>query len=297
VSECKRDESGNCVAEATYNKATGWLSITFPNVPSVETRTSLKAEGFRYEPVTRRWRASFTPEREGLLKQIAGRVDEINIQPNYERKAEIANFLAERHAEKSSEFHARADAISSAIPFGQPILVGHHSEAHHRSDLAKIDSNLRKSGEEAQVAKTYEERAQRYEQLAQGESPITLYNRIKGLEAEQRKFQRRLEEAQLAQKIGPEKARNLGLYYTDVNHTQQWLKHYEDRLAVERQKYTASGGIPAESMQIKVGDRIETQFGPARVTKISKESLQVDFEQPSLSTFHKIDLTAVRRKL
>jgi len=46
-----------------------------------------------------------------------------------------------------------ARAIGDNIPFGQPILVGHHSEGRHRSDLKKIDNNMRKSFEATEAAK------------------------------------------------------------------------------------------------------------------------------------------------
>lgn len=57
-----------------------------------------------------------------------------------ERRADRQARLDGKAAKLASEFqalHARARAITAHIPFGQPILVGHHSERRHRSDLAK----------------------------------------------------------------------------------------------------------------------------------------------------------------
>lgn len=45
-----------------------------------------------------------------------------------------------------------ARAIGDHIPFGQPILVGHHSEGRHRRDLKRIDDNMRKSFEAQKAA-------------------------------------------------------------------------------------------------------------------------------------------------
>ena len=49
-------------------------------------------------------------------------------------------------AERDARMNA-AHAIAERIPFGQPILVGHHSERHHRADIARIDNNMRKACE------------------------------------------------------------------------------------------------------------------------------------------------------
>ena len=53
-------------------------------------------------------------------------------------------------AEAARRFNA-ADRAVAGIPFGQPILVGHHSEGRHRAALARCDANVR-AGIEAQRA-------------------------------------------------------------------------------------------------------------------------------------------------
>lgn len=52
----------------------------------------------------------------------------------------------------------QAHRISDSIPFGQPILVGHHSEGRHRRDLKRIDSNHRKGWEMLTLADKIENR-------------------------------------------------------------------------------------------------------------------------------------------
>jgi hypothetical protein len=47
-----------------------------------------------------------------------------------------------RSAEADARYRAARRSIEH-IPPGQPILVGHHSERHHRADLARHDSNMR----------------------------------------------------------------------------------------------------------------------------------------------------------
>jgi hypothetical protein len=82
---------------------------------------------------------------------------------DYERKQqerkERYEELAESHRKRSNERYNEARKIGSLIPFGQPILVGHHSERGHRSALKKIDNNMRKSIEHDETADYYEQKA------------------------------------------------------------------------------------------------------------------------------------------
>lgn len=76
----------------------------------------------------------------------------------------------ERKLEKRAEWAAKARARSAArlstahdmasvIPFGQPILVGHHSEKRDRNYRGRIQSNFEKGFEEANLAKHHAEKA------------------------------------------------------------------------------------------------------------------------------------------
>jgi hypothetical protein len=86
---------------------------------------------------------------------------------NYEEKRQYkidrARELAEKAKKESDQRFQTAQQISSFIPFGQPILVGHHSEKRHRRDIAKIDNNMRKSIEADEKAKYYTDKAKRLE--------------------------------------------------------------------------------------------------------------------------------------
>jgi hypothetical protein len=71
-------------------------------------------------------------------------------------------WMASRQLQAESAFKA-ARAIGDNIPFGQPILVGHHSERRHRSDLAKIDSAMRRGCESVAMAERHEQVAETLE--------------------------------------------------------------------------------------------------------------------------------------
>jgi len=119
---------------ATYNKATGWMAISFSSIPAPELRTEMKANGFRYNPVRKQWVAKWYPFREDLAKKFAGEVEQVDITPNWVAKAEYAANMVAKHEQESDRHYDEKRKIMDNIPFGQPILVGHYSEKYHRSD-------------------------------------------------------------------------------------------------------------------------------------------------------------------
>lgn len=70
-----------------------------------------------------------------------------------ERKLELRKEWADKANTKADAHFNAAHRIGDMIPFGQPILVGHHSERHHRRDLDRIDSNMRNGIERSDMAK------------------------------------------------------------------------------------------------------------------------------------------------
>ncbi|MGH3266617.1 MAG: DUF3560 domain-containing protein, partial [Trebonia sp.] len=111
-----------------------------------------------------------------------------------ELRAERQEDLAQRAQERSSAAAVASHRIVNQIPFGQPILVGHHSERRHRRDLARADSLMGRASEESDKAGYHARRAA----AAAGDTdrrtnPVTVANRIAKLEAEQRGYRRSLE--------------------------------------------------------------------------------------------------------
>lgn len=62
---------------------------------------------------------------------------------------------AESRDQKSDAAFNAARAIADRIPFGQPILVGHHSEGRARRDAARIDNGMRKGVESMKAAERH----------------------------------------------------------------------------------------------------------------------------------------------
>jgi hypothetical protein len=66
---------------------------------------------------------------------------------------------AEKASAESNQLINTASSMASIIPFGQPILVGHHSEGRDRNYRGRIDSKFRKGFELAKKAEELKSRA------------------------------------------------------------------------------------------------------------------------------------------
>ncbi len=66
---------------------------------------------------------------------------------------------ATRRDRKAEAGFSRAHSIADAIPLGQPILVGHHSEAHARKDQERIHSGMSQGCESQAMAEHHRSKA------------------------------------------------------------------------------------------------------------------------------------------
>ncbi len=69
-----------------------------------------------------------------------------------ERNRERHENRAERAEDRASAARSRSDSLVAGIPFGQPILVGHHSERGHRNALRKSQDAMFRSVDETSKA-------------------------------------------------------------------------------------------------------------------------------------------------
>lgn len=91
---------------------------------------------------------------------------------------------------------ATADQISKRFEFGQPILLGHHSQRRAERDAERIDTNMRKSFEERDRAGYWANRATASENYAtHRKDPHRTLRRLERLRADLRKQERHYKEA------------------------------------------------------------------------------------------------------
>lgn len=75
------------------------------------------------------------------------------------RRLEKRREWAASRERKAAESFGAADRMASAIPMGQPILIGHHSERRDRRYRERIGSKLRQGGESADMARHHKAKA------------------------------------------------------------------------------------------------------------------------------------------
>lgn len=99
--------------------------------------------------------AGYKPENDVMTATI--------LQNSYEARQEAKRARLKKRAEQalaqSSTLYNRAVKMSEAIPFGQPILIGHHSEGRDRNYRKKINSTYEKSFALQNKAQHYESKA------------------------------------------------------------------------------------------------------------------------------------------
>jgi hypothetical protein len=83
-----------------------------------------------------------------------------------EARAERLRSWAGSREQKSEAAFGNAHRIAEQIPFGQPILVGHHSEGRARRDQGRIENGMRAGIEHGRKAESMRSRADNIEAAA-----------------------------------------------------------------------------------------------------------------------------------
>ncbi len=190
---------------ATYSAEDNKLRLYTRDRLDPETYARVKGAGFSWAPrqelfVAPKW----TPEREDLLLDLAGVIDDEET-PLAERAAERAarfEIYSDKRGAEAEAAHAHVESIAGGIPLGQPILVGHHSEKRARKDAEKIRDGMAKAVKLNDTSRYWEERARGVMRHATYKAdPGLRARRIKVLEAEERGHRRDLTAASTAIKL------------------------------------------------------------------------------------------------
>lgn len=140
----------------------------------------------------------WTPARFDFLMSLCGDVEDedTTLAERADQRADrFDGYQGSRLRDAEAASNA-ARQLSQGIPFGQPILVGHHSERRARKDAEKIEAGLRRAVQMWETSEYWQRRAAgalahaKYKEL-----PAVRYRRIKTLEADQRKQQRNQDDA------------------------------------------------------------------------------------------------------
>ena len=176
--------------------------------------------------------------------------EEIRIE-RAEARAERFEVRAEKTETASTQAYQAAKRIGDFIPFGQPILVGHHSEGRHRRDIQKIDNSMRKSIDLTKKAEYYADRAdasQRTANQSELKNPVYLNNRIR----ENEKSIRALTKSG----YNPER----------LEEVKQKLEYYQKALE-------AIGGFKFTKETLKDATHIKTRFGWYEIKSLNTKTV------------------------
>lgn len=190
-------------------------------------------------------------------ESFADQVDS-KIQRDLDKAERYETYAANAEARAESRSRA-AESISSFIPFGQPILVGHHSERRYRRDIERIRNNVEKSIEESEKAKYLKGRAfdlsLSQERL---ENRRFIGNRIKDAEKAIR---------QLSKWAEPTNPR--------LVQAQEKLAFWKGRLAQIEAKQVEEGHAIASPETVKVGDMILYRRSWMPVVRVNRTTVTV----------------------
>ena len=190
------------IYSATYSPEDNKLRLSASSRLDAETYARVKAAGFKWAPKQEIFVAPmWTPSREDLLLELCGEIEDedTSLVERAEARAERFEEYSENRSADADRAHKAVSAIADNIPFGQPILVGHHSEKHARKDAEKIQNGMRKAVKMWEQSKYWTDRAAGAIRHAKyKERPDVRARRMKGIEADQKKVQRSLDKAQQA---------------------------------------------------------------------------------------------------
>lgn len=189
---------------ATYSPEDDKLRLYASSRLAQSDYERVKEAGFGWAPKQELFYAIWTPEREDLLLELAGEIEDEDksLVERAEERAERFEKYSEKRAAESDAAHAAVDRITSGIPLGQPILVGHHSERHARKDAERIENGMRRAIKAFEESNYWKDRAAGAIAAARyKERPAVRARRVKKLEAEVRGIQKRLKHSEMSAKL------------------------------------------------------------------------------------------------
>jgi protein-L-isoaspartate O-methyltransferase len=159
----------------------------------------VKSAGFRWAPKQDLFFATWSPTAEDLCLEFAGEIDDEDktLADRAEERADRFENYSEKRLAEAEGVKRSVDRIADAIPFGQPILVGHHSERRARKDAARIQNGMAKAVKLWETSEYWQSRAAGAVRHAKyKELPGVRARLIKTIEADLRKQQRGKAEAE-----------------------------------------------------------------------------------------------------
>lgn len=188
------------IGTATYSPDDNKLRLYPVARLTPDTYERVRAAGFVWAPKQELVVApTWTPEREDLLIELCGQIgdEDTSLVERAEERADRFTGYSDARRQDAERAHEAVHAIADNIPLGQPILIGHHSERHARKDAEQIENGMRKAVKMWETSDYWKRRAAGAIAYARyKERPEVRHRRIKGIEADKRRQERSITEAQ-----------------------------------------------------------------------------------------------------
>lgn len=199
-SEAGNEAMNETGMSATYSPDDNKLRLYPVGRLDAVTYARVKEAGFIWAPKQGLFVAPmWTPQREDLLISLCGSIDDedVSLTERQEERAErFSDYSSKRHEEAKSA-RAAVSQLADGIPMGQPILIGHHSQARAERDARRIEDGMRKAVGLWHTAEYWERRAAGALRLAKYKERIDVRaRRIKRIEADKRKQERTIADCQ-----------------------------------------------------------------------------------------------------
>lgn len=226
------------------------------NARGLETMADeLRAAGFEVE-------LSVDNERRAVADVQSDRLD---------RSARRAHGLAERAQSLDAQAAAgaaRTRELMDVIPFGQPILVGHHSEKRHRAHIGRIDRSVQRTAEtfrEAEAARNGAAGAAA--NVARADSPAYIGNRIAEAEAELRRAKR-----------GHRYIDGSGtkVFASEVERAEEAVRYWHEQM----ERIRGTGRRVFTRADISKGDAVKIRHGWGKVERVNPKTVSVMVGMP-----------------
>jgi Domain of unknown function (DUF3560) len=219
-----------------------------------------------------------------------------------ERMDARADRLSERAARRLAQAEARYEAghqLADRIPFGQPILVGHHSEGRARADHQRIKGHFEASYDLRNQAAAAQARAETAEKhMRVRHDPVVVGRRIERLAAERRRIQRELDGYTRnfrngkgvivsTQEFPPATGQYRLRLDTQAIYLDEQLRYWRSVLDQARE---AGQWAPVDREAIRPGDRIRCWAGWRTVVRVNKTTVSVEsgYTSPYKIPLHEI---------
>lgn len=187
-------ETTEKLGTATYSPEDNKLRFTPFSRLSKDDYNRARSAGFIWAPKQEIFVAPmWTADREDLMLEWCGDIDDedTSLVERAEQRAERFEDYSDKRQDDAERARSAVESIAGNIPFGQPILVGHHSQRRAERDAEKIENGMRRAVKMWETSKYWEDRAKgAIRHALYKERPDVRARRIKKIEADKRKQER-----------------------------------------------------------------------------------------------------------